>query len=294
MRGAKSVPALAKRYSTPRAARSSRYASAVLSTAARLSMGNSPLREGVGGKNVPSLAPGGGVVKSAGDSPGRTEGRRVPTGERLAGGPLGRSLGVLLVEGVDPSLETLDQLRVAGGADHAVELRAIVGDQAQVLHQDVVDEPAVALAEEPGLHRHLGALGGDDARPDDRTVAVDLLAHVGELLATVLVDARDIRLLEQVGEELRELLALGGGALLPVLGKHTLGRFRGVEDLAGDLAHRLPFFREREPGALQDFQDLIGVRAELVRGSARPAGRPQAQHEGHGEKKAQVPVHAVS
>src|SRR5215475_4907629 len=38
MRGAKSVPALAKRYSTPRAARSSRYASAVLSIAIRLAM----------------------------------------------------------------------------------------------------------------------------------------------------------------------------------------------------------------------------------------------------------------
>src|SRR5574341_1298073 len=36
MIGAKSVPALPKKYSTPRAARSSRYASAVLSTLARL------------------------------------------------------------------------------------------------------------------------------------------------------------------------------------------------------------------------------------------------------------------
>src|SRR5206468_13067115 len=98
MRGAKSVPALAKRYSTPRAARSSRYASAVLSTAARLSMANSPLREDGGGKSVPSLAPGGGAVKSAGDSPGRTGRAEVRTGERLAGGPLGRSLGVLLIE----------------------------------------------------------------------------------------------------------------------------------------------------------------------------------------------------
>jgi hypothetical protein len=55
--------------------------------------------------------------------------------------------------------------------------------------EDVVDEPAVSLLEQPGLHRHLGALGGYDARPHDRAVAVDLLAHVGELLATVLVDA---------------------------------------------------------------------------------------------------------
>ena len=38
MSGAKSVPALAKKYSTPRAASSSRYASAVDSTVARLFM----------------------------------------------------------------------------------------------------------------------------------------------------------------------------------------------------------------------------------------------------------------
>src|ERR1044071_6001795 len=38
MTGAKSVPALAKKYSTPRAASSSRYASAVDSTVARLFM----------------------------------------------------------------------------------------------------------------------------------------------------------------------------------------------------------------------------------------------------------------
>src|SRR3972149_1166825 len=41
MIGAKSVPAFPKKYSTPRAARSSRYASAVLSMFARLVMGGS-------------------------------------------------------------------------------------------------------------------------------------------------------------------------------------------------------------------------------------------------------------
>src|SRR5262249_11186305 len=65
MSGAKSVPALAKRYSTPRAARSSRYASAVLSTAARLSMRDSSLNAGVV-ESVPSLAPGEETVKDRG------------------------------------------------------------------------------------------------------------------------------------------------------------------------------------------------------------------------------------
>src|SRR5436189_1778693 len=46
MIGAKSVPALAKKYSTPRATSSSRYASAVLSTVARLVISLSPPRRG--------------------------------------------------------------------------------------------------------------------------------------------------------------------------------------------------------------------------------------------------------
>src|SRR4029450_4544407 len=53
-------------------------------------------------------------------------------------------------------------------------------------------------------------------------------------------------------------------------------------------------FREREAGTLQNLQDLIGIGAELVRGGARPAVRAQAEQEGHGEKNAQVPVHALS
>src|SRR3990172_13313780 len=44
MSGAKSVPAFANRYSTPRAARSSRYASAVVSTLARFVIGSLPVR----------------------------------------------------------------------------------------------------------------------------------------------------------------------------------------------------------------------------------------------------------
>src|SRR5882672_4279544 len=45
MSGAKSVPAFAKKYSTPRAASSSRYASAALSTATFFSIGLPPLSE---------------------------------------------------------------------------------------------------------------------------------------------------------------------------------------------------------------------------------------------------------
>src|SRR5712664_1932727 len=45
MIGAKSVPAFAKKYSTPRAASSSRYASAALSTATFFSMATLPLVE---------------------------------------------------------------------------------------------------------------------------------------------------------------------------------------------------------------------------------------------------------
>src|SRR5207249_7102841 len=58
----------------------------------------------------------------------------------------------------------LDEIVVRGGLDDLVELRAVVGDQAHTFDDDVVDAPAVLLARQPVVHRHLVTLLGDDAR----------------------------------------------------------------------------------------------------------------------------------
>src|SRR5262249_15663934 len=99
---------------------------------------------------------------------------------RAGRAPLSRSLDVLLFERGHAGLESLDELGIAVGADHAIELRAVVGDEAQVLDEDVVGEPAVSLEGEPRLHGDLRPLGGDDARTHHRLVAADLLVHVVE------------------------------------------------------------------------------------------------------------------
>src|SRR5204863_2796021 len=120
------------------------------------------------------------------------------------------------VELVAPGLEPADELVERGGPDDLVELGAVVGDEAHVLDEDVVDQPALAALEEPRLDGDLGALLGDDPRAHDGAVAVHGLADVADLLAAVLVDPRDVAALEQVGEELDELFPLGLVPSLPV------------------------------------------------------------------------------
>src|SRR5262249_47448315 len=242
---------------------------------------------------------GGERKKRAELSAGRREGqggrRRTRDGnDELAGGrtSLAGGLDLLLIQCRHASLESLDELRVAAGADHAIELRAVIGDEAQVLDEDVVGEPAISLEGEPRLHGDLRSLGGDDARAHHRLVARDLLAHVVEAFAPVLVDAGDVGLLEQIGEELGELLTLSGRALLPMQTQHALRGLRGVEGLAGHLAYLRALLGQRQAGVLQYLQNLVRVGAKLFGGGAGPAIGGETEGEGEGEKNTPVPVHA--
>src|SRR5438093_4830753 len=128
----------------------------------------------------------------------------------------------------------LDEIVVGGGLDDLVELRAVVGDQAHTFDDDVADAPAVLLARQPVVHRHLVTLLGDDARFHRGLVAVYGLAHVRDLLTLVEVDLADIRRLEEIAEEPDELLALGRRTLLPVRSQRALGRFLEVEETVRD------------------------------------------------------------
>src|SRR5215472_12374038 len=92
---------------------------------------NSPWRAGGERKSVPSLAPGTGRVKEEGEK-ARDGNDELPGRRALAG-----RLDLLLVQGRHPGLESLDEFRVAAGADHAIELRAVIGDEAQVFDEDV-------------------------------------------------------------------------------------------------------------------------------------------------------------
>src|SRR5262249_53923095 len=157
------------------------------------------------------------------------------------------------------------------------DLRPIVADQADVLDQDVVDEPAVALAQHTRLDRHFGLLLGDDLRAHDGVVAVDLLVGELQLLATEQIDLRDVRLLQQLGEQLHEFLALLRRALLPVRAERAARRLLHVEDLRGDLAYGRAPLRllvvALERRILEHLHDGVRVLAHLVGRRAGPRAR---------------------
>src|SRR4029077_3623237 len=99
------------------------------------------------------------------------------------------------------ALESPDQLGIRRGPDHPVELGAVARDEADVLDQHVVDEPAITLLQQPGLDRHLRPVLGDDDRPDDGPIPVDPLAHVLDPLPAELADPRQVGLLEETPED---------------------------------------------------------------------------------------------
>src|SRR5438270_371985 len=115
----------------------------------------------------------------------------------------------LLRRGLDElvllDLHLPDQLRVRRGLDDLVELGPIVGDEADALDDDVVDEPTIAPLQHPVVHRDLAATLGHDARAHHRLLAIQRIAEIGDLLAAVELDPRDVRALEEVREEPHEL-----------------------------------------------------------------------------------------
>src|SRR5207247_8567997 len=142
--------------------------------------------------------------------------RRRGRGHRRPGLDAGAGLarpGTLVV----PRLQLRDEVRVAGALDDRVELRAVVGDEADALQVDGIRRPAPALQDHAIVDRDRRALFRHDQGPDHGAVTVHRLAEILDLLAGVILDLRDVRLLEQVAEETRELLALLGESHLTVL-----------------------------------------------------------------------------
>src|SRR6266446_6186545 len=182
-------------------------------------------------------------------------------------------------------LHLADQLLVRGGLDDLVELGPVVRDEADALDDHVVDEPAVAVPVHLVLDRDLGAVLGGDAGADRGLIAVDGVAEVGDLLAAVELDLRQVRALEQVGEEVHELPALAGRARLPVTSQRALGRLGEVEDVLGDLPDGRPPLPALafllEIGLLQRLHDPVDLNAQQVGRRPRPplAHGDQTRHQ---------------
>src|SRR6266850_3494038 len=86
----------------------------------------------------------------------------------FAGGRALRRAAFLLVQELAASPQTLDKVWIGARPDHAIELGPIVGDQAHVRDEDVVDEPSILVFQEPRFDRDLGALARHDSRPHGR------------------------------------------------------------------------------------------------------------------------------
>ena len=145
----------------------------------------------------------------------------------------------------------------------------------------------VSLTEHSIVDRHLSPLLGEDLGADRRLLSLHRLADVVDVLATVSVDLRDIGVLEQVGEEAGEFLALGRGAGLPVPSQAPLSGFLEVEDVIGDLANRRPALGRLvvafQVGPLEDLDHLIDVPSKFL---SRRAGMGSMADEDEGRGNA--------
>src|SRR5256886_1936864 len=123
-----------------------------------------------------------------------------------------------------------------------IELRSVVGDEADPLDDDVIDEPAVAAPVHSVVDGNLRALLGDDLGAYGRLLTLDRLAGVADLLAGVQLERGHVRALHEVGEQLDEFLLLGRRASVPVPRQSTLRHLFEVERLVRDPAEGGPPF----------------------------------------------------
>jgi hypothetical protein len=145
---------------------------------------------------------------------------------------------------------------------------------------------------------------GDELGAHGRLVPVERLLAVDDLLAAVGLDLADVRALQEVGEELRELLPLLRRPRLPVPGERALAGLLPVEHVVRDGADLLaPLLRLPglfQGGVLENRQHLVDPALELLgrRAGLRRAPRDERQRDddnGHHEPShAMDPPDAVS
>src|SRR5262245_3782798 len=164
----------------------------------------------------------------------RQQGSRLPSGRARVGGAVATQRS-LLQRSLLLGSELGEQLLEGRLLDDAVELRPVVGDQAHALDHHVVGEPAVTGRMHAVVDGNLGPGFRNDLRAHGGPIAVERLTDVLDAIAArVSLDLADVGALEKVGEELHELVALGGGAALPVAAQRSLRQLAEIEQLVGD------------------------------------------------------------
>src|SRR5438132_8373782 len=170
-----------------------------------------------------------------------------------------------------------------------IELRSVVGDEADPLDDDVIDEPAVATHVHAVVDGNFRFLFGDDLGAHGRLLTLDRLAGVADLLAGVQLELGHVRALHEVGEQLDEFFLLRGRAPVPVPRQSTLRHLFEIEGLVRDPAEGGPPFPgpdfrsevwipESLEGPIDGLPQLIGWRP----GGGATTGQ---QHEGEGARQ---------
>src|SRR5207253_10070617 len=123
-----------------------------------------------------------------------------------------------------------------------------------------------------------------------RDAAVVLPPRVDVLSPAVELDLGDVGALEEVGEELDELVALRRRPRGPVAGERAPRGLLEVEDVVRDSADLRPPLAGAalllQLRIVEDLEDPVDFRAELVRGLARPpGGRDEEQRQDDGRCK---------
>ncbi len=180
--------------------------------------------------------------------------------------------------------------RVGGLREEAVELSAVVGGDADAVHDDVVDQPAVALGAQPVVDRHL-TLAHEHPRAHDGQLALDRLPREHDLLAPVLLDLPHVGALDEVTEEPGELRPLGLVPDVPVTAEGATGHLGPVEDLVRDVPQGLAPLRravgDLQRRVLERLDDALDLGAQAVRDGigGDVGGPPEGQeHEGNREE----------
>ena len=172
------------------------------------------------------------------------------------------------------ALHLLDETIVAVRLDDLIELGPVIQHEADAFDVDVVDHPPVAVLEETVVHRHLGAVLGDDLGADGGEGAIQALAAIDNLFATVELNLGEVGALEEVLEEADEFRVLGLRQRQPVAAEGPARNLGEVEDLVGDLADcrppldDLPIALER--GVVDRREDAVDGALELLGGGGRP------------------------